>query len=174
MGTSKGMPKRILLIDVDEFSQDRRAAMLRQRGVDVTCADDVEHARLLWQEDTYNLVMIDAKNIHDDAIVFYQSIKDKRPKQMVKFLVGKPALLADAPLEGEIPTVAARKTPILKDVQAFPGSHKGSPGTGINGASSQILKLRSQVGFQSTEPSTPKPSIELSFGDAVSHARGQK
>jgi CheY-like chemotaxis protein len=107
--TTTAMPKRILLVDLDENSQERRADMLRQRGVEVTCADDIEHARLLWQEDKYSLVMIDATNIYDDAIAFQKSIKATRPKQLVKFLVGRPGLLSDSPLEGDADVNAGEK-----------------------------------------------------------------
>jgi response regulator RpfG family c-di-GMP phosphodiesterase len=170
-----GVPKRILLVDSDEESQQRRAVMLRQRGVEVTCADDIEHARLLWQEDTYSLVMIDATDIHDDAMAFHKSIKEKRPKQMVKFFVGKPGLLSDAPLESESSTSTERKIRVMKNAQTIyaTASNKYSRGTSIKSATSRIATQRSLNQLQSADRATAKVSKELSFGEAVRRAEGE-
>jgi CheY-like chemotaxis protein len=170
-----GMPKRILLVDSDEESQQRRAAMLRQRGVEVTCADDIEHATLLWQEDTYSLVMIDATNIHDAAMAFHKSIKEKRPRQMVKFFVGKPGLLSDLPLEVESSATTDQRISVMKNAQAIfaTASNRYSRGTGIKSATSQIATQRSLNRPQSADRATAKVSKELSFGEAVRRAEGQ-
>jgi CheY-like chemotaxis protein len=169
------VPKRILLVDIDENSQERRAGMLRQRGAEVTCADDIEHARLLWQEDTYGLVMIDATNIHDDAIAFHKTIKDTRPKQLVKFLVGRPGLLSDSPLEGDIAIKAKRKMSAMKGAQAiFAAAYKnGSRGTGIKNATLQIAAQRSINLLSSADRAAAKGRKEISFGEAVRRAGGQ-
>lgn len=170
-----GMPKRILLVDSDEDSQERRAGMLRQRGVEVTCADDIEHARLLWQEDMYSLVMIDATNMYDDAVAFHKSIRDERPKQLVKFLVGRPGLLSDSPVEGGLPPTTEQKISIMKSAQTIfaATSNKGSRGTGIKCATSQIATRRSRNLLQSADQAAAKVSKELSFGEAVRRAEKQ-
>jgi len=170
-----GMPKRILLIDSDEESQHRRAVMLQQRGVEVTSADDIEHAKLLWEEDTYSLVMIDATNIYDEAVAFQKSIKEKRPKQMVKFLVGKPGLLSDSPLEKDAVPTTEQKISVMKNAQKIfaTASNKYSRGTGIKNASSQIATQRSLDRLQSAELASTKASKEISFGEAVRRAGGE-
>src|SRR5512135_3891530 len=75
-----GSPKRVLLVDADKASQERRATILRKCGVEVTCADDIEHARLLWQANFFHLVMIDTTNATDSAVAFQKSIKEESPK----------------------------------------------------------------------------------------------
>lgn len=173
--TSTSMPKRILLVDTDETSQERRAEMLRQRGVEVTCADDIEHARLLWQEDTYSLVMIDATNIHDDAMAFHKLIKDTRPKQLVKFLVGRPGLLSDSPLGGDVVINADQKKSVMKSATAIftAASNNGSRGTGIKSATMQIAAHRSLDLSKSAERTAAKGRKESSFGEAVRRAGRQ-
>lgn len=170
-----GTPKRILLMDSDEESQHRRAVMLQQRGVEVTCADDIEHAKLLWQEDTYSLVMIDATNIYDEALAFLKLIKDARPKQMVKFLVGKPGLLSDSPLEKSAATSTEEKISVMKNAQKVfaTASKKYSRGTGIKNATSHIATQRSLDRLQSADRATASANKEISFGEAIRRAGGE-
>jgi DNA-binding NtrC family response regulator len=97
-----GSPKRVLLVDADPVSQERRAAILRKSGVEVTCADDIEHARVLWQPDSFHLVMIDTTNATEKAVAFQKFIKEESPKQLVKFFVGRPGLLSDHPLRESV------------------------------------------------------------------------
>ena len=168
-------PKRILLIDADEASQRRRAAMLQQRGVDVTCADDIEHAKLLWQEDSYSLVMIDATSIYDEAVAFQKSIKENRPKQMVKFFVGKPGLLSDSPPKKNLAPTTEQKLSAMKNAQATfaKASNRYSRGTGIRAANSQIRTQRSSDRPQPIGEDSPKADKEMSFGDAIRRAGGE-
>lgn len=170
-----GVPRRILLIDSDEESQQRRAAMLQQRGVEVTCADDIEHAKLLWQEDGYSLVMIDATDIYDEAVAFQKSIKEKRPKQMVKFFVGKPGLLSDSPPKKNPSPTTEQKLSAMKNAQATfaKASNRYSRGTDIRAANSQIRTQRSSESLQPMDGDSPKADKEMSFGDAIRRAGGE-
>jgi DNA-binding NtrC family response regulator len=167
-------PKRILLIDADEESQQRRAGVLRQRGVEVTCADDIEHAKLLWQEDRYGLVMIDVTNIYDEAMTFRESIKDVRPKQMVKFFIGKPGLLSDLPPVKGSATNVEEKIAIMKNAQAIYArtSQKSSRGTGIKNANSQIATQRSLNRPQAADGKAAEAKKET-FGEAVRRVEDQ-
>jgi len=167
-------PKRILLIDADEESQQRRAVVLRQRGVEVTCADDIEHAKLLWEEDKYSLVMIDVTNIYDEALTFRESIKDVRPKQMVKFFVGKPGLLSDSPPAKGSATNVEEKISIMKNAQALytRNSQKSSRGTGIKSATSQIAMQRSPNRPQAADGDVAEVKKET-FGEAVRRAEDE-
>jgi hypothetical protein len=168
-------PKRILLIDADEASQRRRASMLQQRGVEVTCANDIEHARQLWQEDVYSLVMIDATSIYDEAVTFQKSIKEKRPKQMVKFLVGKPGLLSDSPPKKNPSPTIEQKLSAMKNAQATfaKSSNRYSRGKDIRAANSQIRTHRSSDRPQPVDEDSPKADKEMSFGDAIRRAGGE-
>jgi DNA-binding NtrC family response regulator len=167
-------PRCILLIDADEESQQRRARVLRQRGVDVTCADDIEHAKLLWQEDKYSLVMIDVTNIYDEALVFQKSIKDVRPKQMVKFFVGKPGLLSDSPPAKGSATNVEEKISIMKHAQAVYAqtSQESSRGTGIKSATSRIATQRSLNRHEPVDRGGTEAKKET-FGEAVRRVEDQ-
>lgn len=145
-----GSPKRVLLVDADETSQERRAAILRKCGVEVTCADDIEHARLLWQADSFHLVMIDTTNATDSAVAFKNSIKEESPKQQVKFFVGRPGLLSDFPLR-ESPMETERKIADMKRTRV--SLAKASQGN--------------------SRQARAKAANEISFGEAIRRAGGQ-
>lgn len=168
-----GGRKRILLVDADSASQTRRASMLRQRGVEVTCAHDLANARQLWHADSYNLVIVDATNVHDDAVSFCKSIKDERPEQMVTFLVGKPHFLSPSPMQD----VVAKGKYIPSAVNAHSllttASDKFSRGTGIMNCASQISTRRALHRLQSADRAIDKQRQEVSFGEAVRRAGGE-
>ena len=164
-------PKRVLLVDADETSQERRAAMLRKCGVEVTCADDIEHARLLWQADSFHLVMIDTTNATDSAVAFQKSIKEERPKQLVKFLVGRPGLLADSPLR-ESPLETGQKIAAMKRARASVAnaSKANFRRSGIMNAASEISTRRSFDRLPHADQASTKREHEVSFGEAVRRA----
>ena len=165
-----GGRKRILLVDADTASQTRRAGMLRQRGVEVTCAHDMVNAKQLWDADSYNLVIVDATNVHDDAVSFCKSIKDERPEQMVTFLVGRPHFLSPAPMQD----IVAKGKSILSAVNAHSllttASDKFSRGTGIMNCASQISTRRSLNKRQFADRAVTKAKQEVSFGEAARRA----
>ena len=167
-------PKRVLLVDADETSQERRAAILRKCGIEVTCADDIEHARLLWQADSFHLVMIDTTNATDSAVAFQESIKEQCPKQLVKFFVGRPGLLSDSPLR-ESPLETARKVAAMKRARAsVANASKGnSHRPGIMNAASEISTRRSFNRPPHADQAGTKPEHEISFGEAVRRAEGE-
>jgi len=170
-----GVRKSILLVDADAASQTRRAAMLRERGVDVICAGSIEQAQRLWQSDSYNLVIVDATNVYDSAMAFLKLMKDERPAQRVTFLVGKPAFLADSPLEGEAPAGTERNVSAIKSTRALltTASDQFSRGTGIMKAASQISTRRSLDRLHSADRTVAKSIQELSFGEAIRRAGGE-
>jgi CheY-like chemotaxis protein len=167
-----GGRKRILLVDADTASQTRRAGMLRQRGVEVTCADDMAHAQLLWHAESYNLVIVDATNVYDGAMAFCKSIKLERPGQMVTFLVGQPEFLSSSPLKN----IAAPNGPIasVRNAHALlaTASDKFSRGTGIMNCASQISTRRALNKLQSADRAVSKGKQEVSFGESVRRAGG--
>ena len=169
-----GSPKRVLLVDADEVSQERRAGVLRKCGVEVTCADDIDHARLLWQADSFHLVMIDTTNATDRAVAFQKFIKEESPKQLVKFFVGRPGLLSDYPLR-ESALETGLKITAMERARALVAnaSNRHSRGTGIMNAASEISTRRSLNRRTHAGQARAQIKNEISFGEAVRREGGE-
>jgi len=88
--------RKVLLFDTDRRRRDGRADSLRERGIEVTCASDVDEARLKWSEDFYRLVLVDTGN-SPKALEFSDEIRAANPKQLLAFFVRKPTYLSVAP-----------------------------------------------------------------------------
>lgn len=88
--------RKVLLFDTDSRRREGRADSLRERGVDVVCAADVDQARLMWTEDFYRLLLVDTNN-SPDAIEFSDEVRKANPKQLIAYFVRKPAYLSLAP-----------------------------------------------------------------------------
>lgn len=100
-GTSQFFANRkVLLFDTDQRRRDGRADSLRERGIDVVCAADIGQAQVMWGEDSYRLVLVDANN-SPDAMAFGDKVRSSSPKQLLAFFVGKPGYLSASPLIGE-------------------------------------------------------------------------
>ena len=84
--------RKVLLFDTDRRRRDGRADSLRERGIEVTCASDVDEARLKWSEDFYRLVLVDTGN-SPKALEFSDEIRAANPKQLLAFFVRKPTYL---------------------------------------------------------------------------------
>jgi hypothetical protein len=140
----------------------------------VTCADDIEHARLLWQADAFNLVMIDTTNATESAVAFRQSIKRESARQLVKFFVGRPGLLSDSPLR-ESPMETVRKIDDMKKARASVAiaSNRNSRQPGIMNAASVISIRRSLNRLPHSGQTSGKAAKEISFGEAVRSAAGK-
>ena len=89
--------KRILLLATYATKRDLRAKILRKKGIEVDCAADVAEARLLWQADAYNLLLVDVHNDSQNLRAFCDEVRGAKPPQTVAFLVGKPVYLAGSP-----------------------------------------------------------------------------
>jgi CheY-like chemotaxis protein len=167
-----GGRKRILLVDADLGSQTRRAGMLRQRGVEVTCATDMAHAQLFWHAESYNLVIMDTTNVYDGAMAFCKSIKLERPDQLITFLVGQPEFLSSSPQQDTVaqdrPSASVRNAHTLLAI----ASDKFSRGTGIMNCASQISTRRALDKMQSADRAVWKGKQEVSFGESVRRAGG--
>jgi CheY-like chemotaxis protein len=168
-----GGRKRILLVDANTTSQTRRAGMLRQRGVEVTCAHDMANAKRLWHADPYHLVILDATDVHDDAVAFCKSIKDERPEQMVTFLVGQPHFLSPSPMQDIVAKGKCILTAVTAHSLLTTASSKFSRGTGIMNCASQISTRRALHRLQSADRPIDKQRQEVSFGEAVRRAGGE-
>jgi response regulator RpfG family c-di-GMP phosphodiesterase len=87
--------KKVLLIDRCQATREARAAVLRNRGVEVHEAEDLSTARFLWQPNVYDLVMLDVRRYSpSEALEFYEQIKDASPRQQFAFLMGSPRYLS--------------------------------------------------------------------------------
>jgi CheY-like chemotaxis protein len=89
--------KRILLLASYATKRDLRAQILRKMGMEVDCAADIAAARLLWQADAYNLLLVDVPNDSQNLRAFCDEVRGEKPTQTVAFLVGKPGYLAGSP-----------------------------------------------------------------------------
>lgn len=168
-----GGRKRILLVDADAARQTRRAGMLRQRGVEVVCASDMAHAQNLWRAESYNLVIVDAADVYDDAVAFCKSIKDERPEQLVTFLVGQPDFLAPSPLQNMVKGTKPVLTAVNAHSLLISASDRFSRGTGIMTCASQMSTRRAINRVKWADQAVSKGKQELSFGEAVRRAGGE-
>jgi CheY-like chemotaxis protein len=89
--------KRILLLASYATKRELRAKILRKMGMEVDCAADIAAARLLWQADAYNLLLVDVQNDSQNLRAFCDEVRGAKPPQTVAFLVGKPVYLAGSP-----------------------------------------------------------------------------
>jgi hypothetical protein len=61
----------------------------------VNSTADLSGARLLWQRNVYDLVMLDLRRYsRGEALEFYERIRDASPQQRIVFLVGPPTYLS--------------------------------------------------------------------------------
>jgi CheY-like chemotaxis protein len=89
--------KRLLLVDGNAGKRAMRVKIMGEAGLDVDCASDTSAARLLWRNNSYHLVLIDLRDDAQGAAEFCAEIKTDSPRQVVAFLVGKPAYLSSSP-----------------------------------------------------------------------------
>jgi hypothetical protein len=89
--------KRLLLVDGNAGKRALRVEIMGEAGLDVDCAGDTSAARVLWRANSYHLVLIDLRDDAKGAAEFCAEIKTDSPRQVVAFLVGKPAYLSSSP-----------------------------------------------------------------------------
>ena len=87
--------KKVLLIGRCQATREVRAAVLQSHGVEVHTAAEPSEARLLWQPNVYDLVMLDVRRYSPgEALEFYEQIRDASSGQRIVFLVGALAYLS--------------------------------------------------------------------------------
>jgi len=89
--------KRLLLVDANPGKCALRVEIMEKAGLDVDCASDIIAARVHWRAHSYNLVLIDLRHDAKSAAEFCAEIKTDSPRQVIAFLVGKPAYLSPSP-----------------------------------------------------------------------------
>jgi len=87
--------KKVLLIDRCQPTREVRASVLQSHNVEVHSAEDLSTARLLWQSNTYDLILLDVRRyLRGDALDFYEQTKGASPRQRFAFLIGPPVYLS--------------------------------------------------------------------------------
>jgi CheY-like chemotaxis protein len=87
--------KRVLLIDPHQRTRDVRAGVLQSHGLDVRIADSLSAARCLWRPMLYDWILLDVRRcLPEEALAFYEQLRESRPREHVAFLVGPPRYLS--------------------------------------------------------------------------------
>ena len=86
--------KKVLLIDSCQATREVREAVLRSHGVDVHAAQSFAEARLLWQPNVYDLVMLDVRRYSPGEVLEFCERINASPRERIVFLVGPPVYLS--------------------------------------------------------------------------------
>jgi hypothetical protein len=136
--------------------------MMGKAGLDVDCASDTNAARLLWRNNSYHLVLIDLRHDAQGAAEFCAEIKTDSPRQVVAFLVGKPAYLSSSPIpeldsEPAAPSGWGQKAALLlaRDCSTVPVR---------GGFMEATLRMAAK---RSLHDPRPKKTTAQSFGESV-------
>jgi CheY-like chemotaxis protein len=87
--------RQVLLIDRHQPTRKVRARVMRSRGVEVHTVEDLADARVVWEPNFYDLVLLDVRRyLAGEALEFYERIKEASPRERFAFLVGPPAYLS--------------------------------------------------------------------------------
>jgi hypothetical protein len=87
--------KRVLLVDPYQPTRDARAGVLRNHDIESDTASSLQAARCLWRPRFYDWVLLDVRGyLPGEALVFYEQIRDKSPREHVAFFVGPPTYLS--------------------------------------------------------------------------------
>jgi CheY-like chemotaxis protein len=133
--------RKVLLFDTDRRRRDGRADSLRERGIEVTCASDVDEARLKWSEDFYRLVLVDTGN-SPKALEFSDEIRAANPKQLLAFFVRKPTYLSVAPETGSDDEALSFDSDAALSLRLEEVCQALSPRNGFREASLRMLAVR--------------------------------
>ena len=87
--------RRILLVDQNPTTQNRRATILRTYEIEVHTASSVEEAASLSKRHTYDLVLVAAQENSEQAGALYTQIRAIRPRQRIGLLVGPPVFVRE-------------------------------------------------------------------------------
>lgn len=98
--------RRILLVDQDTTTQNRRAAILRTYEIEVHTACSIQEAESLSKRHIYDLVLLSAQENSEQAGALCTQIRAIQPRQKIGLLVGPPAFVREL---GRVRTAATRK-----------------------------------------------------------------
>ena len=87
--------KKVLLIDPHQVTRDVRASVLLSQGIEVHVAESLSAARCLWRPKLYDWILLDMRRyLPEEALAFYEQIRDASPRERLAFLVGPPKYLS--------------------------------------------------------------------------------
>lgn len=157
--------KRLLLLDANTGKCAVRVKVLGKAGFDVDYASDTIAARTLWRAHSYNLVLIDLRHDAENAATFCTEIKADNPRQIIAFLVGKPAYLSSCPIpeldsDPAAPSGWGEKAAMLLTRDCSPAQVRG-------GFLEATLRMSAK---RSLKDSRPTKTSSQSFGEAVRRA----
>jgi hypothetical protein len=158
-----GDETRILLLDANDARRDNRTKALRDRGVQVDCAGNAEHARTLWKPGSHEIVLIEFRNAGEEIHDFHRYACNMRKKQKFGFYVGDPPYLTRSHRQCE----SVMEGSPIRDSSALAESlgEDGSYRTGLHEAARRIATVR-----RLTRPATTNsnaPSRGASVSDAM-------
>ncbi len=86
--------EKVLLVDWFQPTCDARSKALRAHGIDVRTTETLDEARVFFQADRYDLVLLDLHRYPPaEVLVFCRLIKSIDPSQRIALLVGPPSYL---------------------------------------------------------------------------------
>ena len=87
--------KKVLLVDPYQPTRDARSSFLREYDLELDVAETLEAARSLWRRRLYAWALLDVKRCGaEEALAFYEEIREAGPRSHVAFLVGPPRYLS--------------------------------------------------------------------------------
>lgn len=139
--------KSVLLIDTRAVARELRANVMRDRGLDVDCANLISKARALWTLNRYDIVLMDFRNDSGPGMELYTEMKGSHPAQKMAFFVGKPRHWAYSPdaVSGDLPetTIAAPATAKAVSLMLTQACDALPQRGGVREATLRILAARS-------------------------------
>jgi len=163
--------QRVLLVDTDPGKRKLRLASMTRMGMSVCCAADAAQARVMVRESPYALVLINLPRDRPGALKLRADMKEDRPEQSIRFYVGKPAYLANSPLQEHESASEGPADPKKKIHALISRTCDGLHGRG------RLLEAAWRITLLHRQQVTPSPRVEErgpaasdSFADAVRRA----
>jgi len=167
--------KRVLLLDCDDRRRGIRVEALQERGALVDGASRTEAARMLWQRQSYDLVLIEMRGADADCEAFTSGVSSDRRGQKVGFYIAEqPYIIGSAArclssLRQDGAAVLSSDKPALEAVS-------GRERSGFAFATQMIAAARRTAVLAAHEKSLALESEERRLGeerllDAVQRAR---
>jgi len=82
--------KRVLLVDDHQRAREVRAHRLNVYGIAVDAVSTIGEARFCVRDNSYDLVLLAARDNPEETISFQRELRQQDPQQRVAFLVGPP------------------------------------------------------------------------------------
>jgi CheY-like chemotaxis protein len=152
--------KRLLLLDANGMSREKRAVALQDRGANVDSVASAKLAQNLWRPGSHEVVLIDFRNAGEEMYDFYRDARLRSAKQKFGFYVSGPPYLAKSYRQYE--AAGARDWPAV-DVVAAPAEADGQSEKCLSGfceAARQIATVR-RLTFQGSSGNALRRGIPV-------------